>query len=231
MYNWHHRKARTTAGFWERMRMQTTWKTSTVALLVGLTLVGCSILKGAHRPEPGNALDANEPAPLKPGLTNVTIGRVDAKGATIWWRSPWQGQSTVAYGRDPHLMPVVVDHSTPTSERTIALDNLEPGTRYYFRVETATPLGVARSAVLSFRTADAEVPQPQPEPKPAAPAAPGPEAVSHAAPHVASRPLHVAHTPKPVHVAAKPAKPAPRHRATNTKNRSRRHDGVRTASR
>src|SRR4051794_6411226 len=124
MYNRHHRKVGVTIAFWERMRMQTTWKKTAVALVLGLTLVGCTFLKGAHRAEPGNSLDAGEPALLKPGLTNVTIGRVDANGATIWWRSPWQGQSTVAFGRDPHLMPVVVDRSTPTSERTVALDNL-----------------------------------------------------------------------------------------------------------
>jgi hypothetical protein len=111
-------------------------------------------LKVQHRPEPGNAVEVVEPAPLKPGLAHVTIGRVAARQATIWWRSPWQGQSTVVYGRDAHLVPMVVEHSAPTGERAVELSELEPGTRYYFRVETATPLGVARSAIVSFRTAD-----------------------------------------------------------------------------
>jgi hypothetical protein len=116
----------------------------------------------------------------------------------------------VAFGRDPHLMPVVVDRSTPTAERTIALDNLEPGTRYYFRVETATPLGVARSAVLSFRTADASVPQPQPEPVPIAPAAkPAAKPVAK----TAVRPAPKASKPRPV------AKGPTRHRTVRTASR------------
>jgi hypothetical protein len=123
----------------------------------------------------------------------------------------------------------VVEHSTPTGDRTIALDNLEPGTRYYFRVETATPLGVARSAVLSFRTADAPAPQPMPEPKPEV--IPAPSQVSHAAPAAKPKPTHVATRPaaKPVRVAARPkAKPTPK---KLTSSRTRHHDGVRTASR
>lgn len=158
MYKWHHRNVRTRPIAGESFRMSKGWKMVTAAAGAGLLLVGCSLLSAQHRPEPGNAVETHDPAPLEPGVAHVTVGRVSAAEATIWWKSPYQGQTTIVYGRDPHLVPVVVERTAPTSQHTTELTDLEPGTRYYFQVETATPLGVARSAIISFRTADAAAP-------------------------------------------------------------------------
>jgi hypothetical protein len=141
------------------------WKKIAAALSAGLLLVGCSRMMAQHRPDAGvgmaaaGAAEITEPPPLEPGVALVTVGRVAANGATIWWKSPWQGQSTVIYGRDSHLLPVVVERTVPTPEHTAAISDLSPGTRYYLQIETATPLGVARSAVISFRTVDAPIVQ------------------------------------------------------------------------
>lgn len=193
-------------------------------LSVGLLLVGCSHLLSQHRPVPGPAVEAREQPPLEPGVERVTVGRVATDAATIWWKSPWQGQSTVVYGRDSHLVPVVVERSAPTADQFAALDHLEPGTRYYFQVETATPLGVARSAVVSFRTADTPVMDTPTTPQTAGKASTEHVAViraRHVKPRLASR-------ARTMHLAAK-------HTTTRSTHKlAARHDRrgpIRTASR
>ncbi|MFN3429452.1 MAG: fibronectin type III domain-containing protein [Candidatus Sericytochromatia bacterium] len=124
--------------------------------LIGLFLVGCSLLSVQRSPA-DQAFErprAATPVPdaLRPGLTPVVVEQIGRSGATIAWRSSWEGRSHVIYGSSPRLVPTEATHSPVTAQRRVALTKLKPNTRYYFQVETQTALGVARSAVLSFRT-------------------------------------------------------------------------------
>lgn len=153
MNQWHHKKVRPATAPKKVSPMTRRWKLLAATLSAGLLLVGCSHMMARHHASaPGPAIALGDPAPLEPGVARVTVGRVGPDRATIWWKSPWKGQSTIVYGKDAHLMPVVVERSAPTAEHSTSLAELAPDTRYYLQIETATPLGVARSAVISFRT-------------------------------------------------------------------------------
>jgi hypothetical protein len=126
------------------------WDKSISGALMGMFLVGCSLLSVQRSP----AEQDFPPGPpiLRPGLTPVVVQNVSASGATIAWKSSWQGRSKVVFGETPVLMPTEAGKTAETTERRVKLSRLKPGTRYYFQVETQTALGTARSAVLSFRT-------------------------------------------------------------------------------
>lgn len=124
--------------------------------LIGLFLVGCSLLSVQRSPAEqawsGHGEVHQAAKTLRPGLTPVSVERVSASTATVAWRSSWQGRSHIVYGHSPKLLPETADKTRSTANRELQLTRLKPGTRYYFQVETETPLGIARSAVLSFRT-------------------------------------------------------------------------------
>lgn len=123
-----------------------------VGVAIGLFLVGCSILDLRH-PVDTSAAPPPPVAGLTPGVASVTVERLSNSQATLRWQSPWNGRTEIYYGKTPLVLPLVADRSPLTYESFTTLTNLEPNTRYYFQVETHTPLGAARSAVLSFLTA------------------------------------------------------------------------------
>lgn len=125
------------------------WKPLVAALVVVLMLVGCSWLT-ARRPAADERADGT--LVLRPGVMHLVVEAPNAGGASIAWDSAWNGRSTVFYGEHPRVMPHASARSAPTWGRQVGLSGLKPDTRYFFQVETVTPLGVARSAVCSFRT-------------------------------------------------------------------------------
>jgi Purple acid Phosphatase, N-terminal domain len=131
------------------------WDKTLSSALIGLFLVGCSLLSVQRSPA-DQAWSVPKPRAthesLRPGLTPVVVERIGRSGATIAWRSAWEGRSHVVYSDTPRLMPSVATQTAHTTERRVQLSKLKPNTRYYFQVETKTALGTARSAVLSFRT-------------------------------------------------------------------------------
>jgi hypothetical protein len=130
------------------------WNKTLAAAALGLLLVGCSFFTVQHPYRSDARMPRMHAAPsgLKPGVSSVTVGHLRADAATLSWNSPWQGTSSVLYGRTPLLLPDAAERSAPTLDREATLANLQPGTRYYFQVETETALGVARSPVCSFLT-------------------------------------------------------------------------------
>lgn len=136
------------------------WDKPLSSALIGLFLVGCSLLSvqrspadqafDAPRPEAPQAAQA--PQVLKPGLSPVVVEAINRSGATIVWKSPWEGQSQVRFAESPRLESESVRQTPVTVNRRVQLSQLRPNTRYYFQVETRTAVGTARSAVLSFRT-------------------------------------------------------------------------------
>ena len=134
--------------------MKKRWNKTATGAVIGLFLVGCSLLSARHSPGDQASFTTRPPAggSLSPGLSPVTVGPIGETEATVSWASPWEGPSRVLYGASPRLMPHQSARSPLTTAQRLSLRKLKPGTRYYFQVETETPLGVARSAVLSFRT-------------------------------------------------------------------------------
>lgn len=136
------------------------WDVVAALLAAGLTLVGCSMLSGPPGEQAGNPLLELPPSPwgllapmaLKPGLTPVTVDGIREDRARIRWRSAWDGKTVVWYGTSPKLMPHDADRTPATFGAHTELGGLAPATRYFFQVEVQTTVGVARSAVLSFRT-------------------------------------------------------------------------------
>ena len=130
------------------------WNRLAGAFVAALTLVGCSWLsvKGPASEWDGWSKSDDVPAErvLRPGPGPVVVEKVAKTSARILWKSPWKGESVVRYGRSTEL--ALAPATTPTEASAVALGGLKPGTRYFFRVETRTPQGVARSSTLSFRT-------------------------------------------------------------------------------
>jgi hypothetical protein len=62
------------------------------------------------------------------------------------------GRTFVTYGHSPKLVPHMATRTPATFGNRLELEKLEPGKRYYVQVETETAVGVARSAICSFRT-------------------------------------------------------------------------------
>ena len=132
------------------------WNKTLSSALIGLFLVGCSLLTVQRSPAEqawsGSGQARAAVKALRPGVSPVSVERIGASKATIAWRSPWEGRSHIVYGHSPRLQPETVTKTRATANRQLELTQLKPGTRYYFQVETQTSLGIARSAVLSFRT-------------------------------------------------------------------------------
>lgn len=132
------------------------WNKTISSAVIGLFLVGCSLLTVQRSPAEsawsGQGQVQRPATSLRPGLTPVSVQGISRSGATIAWRSSWKGRSHIVYGHSPRLLPATADKTASTAERQLQITKLKPGTRYYFQVETETPLGIARSAVLSFRT-------------------------------------------------------------------------------
>lgn len=132
-------------------------KRTLVGLMTGMLLVGCSLVSvsAQQRLDPEVRLPRAKPtAPLslKPGVSPVMIEGVKKDRAVISWKSRWEGKTVVWYGSSPKLMPHVAERTAITYGTQLELAKLKPGTRYYVQVETETTLGVARSAICSFRT-------------------------------------------------------------------------------
>lgn len=129
------------------------WNRLAGAFVAALTLVGCSWLS-VKGPRPDWEGWAKAPADrervVRPGPGPVVVEVVGATGARISWKSPWKGESVVRYAPSPELGRAPA--TPPTAGAAVALAGLAPATRYFFRVETRTPQGVARSSTLSFRT-------------------------------------------------------------------------------
>ncbi|MEB3285617.1 MAG: fibronectin type III domain-containing protein [Candidatus Sericytochromatia bacterium] len=110
------------------------------------TLVGCSFI--------ASRVTTKQPLPVKnlqvvhPGPGSVTIETRTNHSARITWYSPWRGTSTITWGRKPSLDEPI--HFQAVKNQSAYLTRLTPGMRYYFRIETETSVGVARSPVVSF---------------------------------------------------------------------------------
>ncbi len=129
------------------------WNRLAGAFVAALTLVGCSWLsvQGPQAEWEGWAKGPADPERvLRPGPGPVVVEKVQATSVRIAWRSPWKGESVVRYAPTPELG--LAPETVPTEATMVALAGLKPATRYFFRVETRTAQGVARSSTLSFRT-------------------------------------------------------------------------------
>ena len=91
--------------------------------------------------------------------------------ATITWTTDLPATSKIEYSTSPlftasylwhdwgmnywdidHVAGTVVEDDSPVTEHSIALTDLEPETKYYFRVQSADSGGIATSKVLTFTT-------------------------------------------------------------------------------
>lgn len=141
------------------------WNQTIFGIATGMTLVGCSFLTvqgsryvsdPALRPAPrAEKRRAITPTPVVSAgplwVSPVIVEPLGATRARITWRSPVEGESMVLYGTTSRLVPFRSRTEEVWGSR-IELSGLKPGTRYFFLVETRAALGLARSAVCSFRT-------------------------------------------------------------------------------
>lgn len=132
--------------------MMMRWDKPFLGLTIGLFLATCTAMIVQRPPAHAGAIVLRPiPGVIKPGLSPVTVDEVKATSARISWRSRWQGKSVILFGTSPRSLPSAA-RSNPTFGPFTELRDLAPGTRYFFQVETHTPLGVALSPVCSFVT-------------------------------------------------------------------------------
>jgi hypothetical protein len=87
-------------------------------------------------------------------ITNgPVIERADQNSATIAWSTDRQGSSVVDYGTDPNNLNQKAESPWGATGLThrVQLKNLQPGTRYYFEVETGQAKGTNGGEVESNR--------------------------------------------------------------------------------
>lgn len=91
------------------------------------------------------------------GAVHITNGpvieRADQNSATIAWSTDRQGSSVVDYGTDPNNLNQKAESPWGATGLThrVQLKNLQPGTRYYFEVETGQAKGTSGGEVESNR--------------------------------------------------------------------------------
>ena len=92
-----------------------------------------------------------------PVITAVAV-TPDATGATITWSTSEAATSRVIFGTNPNVLNGSAAVGGVRTSHSITLDNLTPGTTYYFRAVSADVLGnsnsspAAPAAPLDFRT-------------------------------------------------------------------------------
>ncbi len=75
-------------------------------------------------------------------ITGVSVDDVGETGATITWSTNMPASSSVSYGNTTSL-GFTTSEATLVEEHAITLEGLEPGTRYYFEVQSSTGDGSA----------------------------------------------------------------------------------------
>jgi|GEM_PF-4300358 len=144
------------------MGQRTTNRWRALAVLIGVSLAGCSLMSQVSRETETYPTRSSrfglfdwagllEPTQtLRPGVGLVTVQSVGCDRTRISWRSPWPGSSVVRYGLEHRLLPHASRETLPTEHTTVELPYLASGVRHFFQVETVTALGGARSAICSF---------------------------------------------------------------------------------
>lgn len=64
----------------------------------------------------------------------------------------WRQWSDMYYWDIDHISGIIVENSTLVTSHSVTLTDLLPGTKYYFRVQSQDPSGIASSTVLTFTT-------------------------------------------------------------------------------
>jgi sugar lactone lactonase YvrE len=91
-------------------------------------------------------------SPIVPQIDNISIGEVTTHSATIFWSTDQPADSLVEYGITTSYGLAVAD-STLTTNHSISLDNLTPGTTYHFRITSTNEYRFpSSSGDLSFAT-------------------------------------------------------------------------------
>ncbi len=98
--------------------------------------------------------------PLYQSPTNAATGVNNNSVLLKWYGGPWAHKYDVLIGTDPtNLQPVLIDQELGPSEsttqfQTFAVNNLNPGTTYYWRVVSRTMANLSKNGDLwSFTTA------------------------------------------------------------------------------
>lgn len=107
----------------------------------------------ASQPQSSPAAASN---PNSVRITNgPVIERADQRSAVIAWSTDRQGSTVVDYGTDPNNLNQKAEAAWGANGLThrVELKNLQPGTKYYFEVETGQAKGTGGAEVESNRFA------------------------------------------------------------------------------
>ncbi|NOZ58434.1 MAG: PGF-pre-PGF domain-containing protein [Euryarchaeota archaeon] len=89
-----------------------------------------------------------------PRISNITVSSVTQTSAVISWQTDEPATSLVLYGTSPGSYTHNTSNATPVTSHTLRLTGLNPGTRYYFVVNSTDRAGHSNaSAEMSFTTA------------------------------------------------------------------------------
>lgn len=64
----------------------------------------------------------------------------------------WRGGVTFHYWNIIYTPGTVIEYAAMTTEHSVTLNNLDPTTTYYFRIQSASKSGIVTSKVLTFKT-------------------------------------------------------------------------------
>ena len=124
--------------------------------------------EGSNAPDIRDYLSIIDMPPVF-AITDVTISATETQ-ATISWKTSSPASSVIEYSSTPlftavldewggfkywkivHNEGTIIRDDTPKTEHSITITNLNPSTRYYFRVQGQNSSGIATSKVFTFNT-------------------------------------------------------------------------------
>jgi uncharacterized lipoprotein YddW (UPF0748 family) len=122
-----------------------------------------------------NASGLGLPDPSTFALTDVTATALNSTSEQISWTTSSVANSTVEYNssqlfvwsqlnatdqiasgfpywQNNHITGFLISNATSVTNHAITLTGLTPGTKYYFRIQSGDPSGIAATAVMTFST-------------------------------------------------------------------------------
>lgn len=112
-----------------------------------LTMLAAFSLFSAAQTQSGSTLQITN----GPGVDNIT-----ATSAEVFWNTTSPSGATVRYGTDEDKLTQTAQAPTGQTDHKVELKSLQPGTTYYFQVETNQGAGslspTVKSGIGTFKT-------------------------------------------------------------------------------
>ena len=110
---------------------------------------GTMLQKGSFKTPPANYNPESQKIAITDG---PVLEQVAPDNAIIAWSTNVPSSTVVHYGTDIHVMGHKAEGKTEGPTHRVLIKDLQPNTRYWFKVESAKAGAVAQSLIMQFKT-------------------------------------------------------------------------------